>query len=56
MYFTLGGPAGPVKFFRSSHVDDWNPTFYEDFQNLDGDGSADMLDSYVSGVTQDIRL
>ena len=54
---TLGGPAGPVKFFaalRSSHVDDWNPTFYEDFKiDLDGDGEADMLDSYVSGVTPD---
>ena len=54
---TLGGPAGPIKFFaaiRQSHVDDWNPTYYEDFMiDLDGDGVADSLDSYVSGVTPD---
>ena len=54
---TLGGPAGPIKFFgavRSSHTDDWNPTFYEDFMiDMDNDGAADMLDSYISGVTPD---
>mgnify|MGYP001958286098 FL=1 len=32
---TVGGPLGPVKFFgavRSSKVDDWNPSFYQDFK------------------------
>jgi len=54
---TLGGPLGPIKFFgavRQTHVDDWNPTFYEDFKiDLDNDGEADVLDSYISGVTPD---
>ncbi len=54
---TVGGPLGPIKFFgalRSSSVDDWNPSFYEDFKiDMDGDGAADLLDSYESGVTAD---
>ena len=54
---TVGGPLGPVKFFgavRSSKVDDWNPSFYQDFKiDMDGDGAADLLDSYQSGVTAD---
>ena len=54
---TLGGPAGPIKFFgaiRTSHVDDWNPTFYSDFMiDLDGDNVADMLASKVSGISPD---
>jgi hypothetical protein len=54
---TIGGPAGPIKYFaavRSSKVDDWNPSFYQDFKiDIDGDGAADLLDSYQSGVTAD---
>lgn len=54
---TLGGPLGPVKFFgalRSSQTDDSNPSFYKDFMiDLDGDGNADDLNSYVSGVVLD---
>jgi hypothetical protein len=54
---TLGGPVGPVKFFgavRQSHTDDSNPSFFTDFMiDLDGDGNADELNSYVQGVVLD---
>jgi hypothetical protein len=54
---TLGGPLGPVKFFgavRQSHTDDSNPSFFTDFMvDLDGDGAADVLNSYEAGVTLD---
>jgi hypothetical protein len=54
---TLGGPLGPVRFFgavRQSHTDDSNPSFFTDFKvDLDDDGVADVLNSYVSGVTLD---
>jgi hypothetical protein len=52
---TLGGPLGPVRFFgavRQSHTDDSNPSFFTDFMiDLDGNGEADVLNSYISGVT-----
>ncbi|SVB64271.1 uncharacterized protein METZ01_LOCUS217125, partial [marine metagenome] len=54
---TLGGPVGPVKFFgavRQSHTDDSNPSFFTDFMvDMDGDGVADVLNSYEAGVTLD---
>ena len=54
---TVGGPAGPVKYFvavRKKHEDDWTPKYWEGFKiDVDGDGEADLLDSYVSGVTPD---
>ncbi len=54
---TLGGPVGPVKFFgavRQSHTDDSNPSFFTDFKiDLDGDGNADELNSYIQGVVLD---
>jgi hypothetical protein len=54
---TLGGPAGPVKFFgavRQSHTDDSNPSFFTDFMiDLDDDGEADVLNSYIQGVVLD---
>ena len=57
MTATLGGPLGPVKFFgavRQSHTDDSNPSFFTDFMiDLDGDGAADVLNSYEAGVTLD---
>ena len=54
---TLGGPVGPIKIFgavRQSHTDDSNPSFFTDFMvDMDGDGAADVLNSYESGVTLD---
>jgi hypothetical protein len=54
---TLGGPVGPVKFFgavRQSHTDDSNPSFFTDFMiDLDDNGEADVLNSYVQGVVLD---
>jgi len=54
---TIGGPIGPVKYFMAfskQHEDDWNPSYYEKFTiDLDGDGVADLLPSYESGVTAD---
>jgi len=53
----IGGPAGPIKLFaalRQSHTDDRDPSFYKDFMiDMDGDGTADNLASYESGVTPD---
>ena len=50
---TVGVPIGDkVKTFialRSNHVDDWNPTYYTDFQINDGQ----PLESTVSGSTPD---
>ena len=49
---TLGGPAGPIKFFaavRSKHVDDHSPTYYTDFSINDGEA----LVSKVAGQTED---
>ena len=49
---TIGGPAGPVKFFaavRSKHVDDHSPTYYTDFSINDGE----PLVSKVAGQTAD---
>ena len=54
---TVSGPAGPVKYFlavRKKHEDDYDPTFYTGFDiDMDGDGDADVLPSYESGVTPD---
>ena len=54
---TLGGPVGPIKYFMAvskKHEDDWNPSYYEGFTtDIDGDGVADLLPSYESGVTAD---
>jgi len=54
---TVGGPLGPIRYFvaiRNTHTDDWNPTFYEGFTiDVDGNGIADELPSYESGVTAD---
>ena len=54
---TVGGPIGPVKYFvavSKKHEDDWDPSYYEGFTtDIDGDGVADLLPSYESGVTAD---
>ena len=49
---TIGGPAGPVKFFmamRKQHADDWDPTYYENFQINGGEA----LPTAISGQTLD---